>query len=149
LTNSAVKIITIGLPGQISPVALFLQFNLDYFIVTRQLKFIYRDISVWTTLSWHLTFIRLPGLLQKPLQHRDWQLTILPNRYKQCVKNLDETNLFHLAGQCHLENLPWPETYRLFTRTSPLTKFTVTNNFSVICRDFLLSKILPTGTVQN
>jgi len=51
VTNSTVKIITIGLPGQISPVAFFLQFHLDYFIVTRQLQFIYRDIPVKTTLS--------------------------------------------------------------------------------------------------
>jgi hypothetical protein len=68
VTNPATGTKSLSLPGQISVCNGFLHRHLDNFIFTWQIRTIYRDTPIWTTLLWHGNPAHLPGLCKNPLQ---------------------------------------------------------------------------------
>ena len=68
VTNPATGTKSLSLPGQISVCNGFLHRHLDNFILMWQIRTIYRDTPIWTTLLWHGNPAHLPGLFKNPLQ---------------------------------------------------------------------------------
>jgi len=88
MTTPAAETKSIGLPANV-PLSWFLLpiaigSHLDRFIMRWQLRTIYRDSAIWTTLSWHENPAHLPGLCKNACQPRHRrQLPIPPGRYKK------------------------------------------------------------------
>jgi len=98
VTNPATVTMSIGLLAD-APLSWFLHRHLDNFIVTWQIRTIYRDSVIWTTLSWHGNPAHLPGLCKNTCQPRHRrQLPIPPGRYEKCRGGSESRKLGNFSG---------------------------------------------------
>ena len=93
MTTPAAETKSIGLLSD-AQLSWFLHRHQDNFIVTWQIRTIYRDSAIWTTLSWHGNPAHLPGLCKNACQpwHRR-QLPIPPGRYAAITFSLPSARL--------------------------------------------------------
>ena len=129
MTTPAAVTKSIGLLAD-AQLSWFLHRHLDNFILTWQIRIIYRESPIWTTLSWHGNPAHLPGLCKNACQpwHRR-QLPIPPGRYAAITFSFPSTRL----PQIWFAVVPG-EIHRAVTDS-----YRVTNSLTLDCRKLAIT----------